>query len=572
MRVLYIDSGTHYKIRASLQKYRDKFGLQLFTIQDINTLDNFNLNNFDMVYSPCVPFDTKKYIEKYPNIKILFGPQFSVFPEKKHMDMIGTYKNVIYKQPSEWSKNVWKKYDICNGINLQSLPFGVDTDIFKPVKTIQQRSECFVYFKRRMFEEINLVINLLVSKGFRPIVFDYVRGYDEKQYISCLESSKFGVWVGSHESQGFALQEALSFDVPILVWNVTSMRQEYGSSYSDIPATTIPYWDISCGETFTKREELNSSFDKFISCLETYQPRKYILENLSMEKCFELFKNIFNEKSLYFNATVELGGGLGNQLFQLFALLSYGLTNNLNICIPDIEPVKKDRPFYWNTLLQGLKPYLYKLDLSSFSRYSDPAFSYNPIPTSITPIKLNGYFQSYKYFQNNSEQIIKLLDIEKIKENYKSEYKFDNLISLHFRLGDYLQLQDYHFVLPKNYYVDALNEMIKDLDGNWEVLYFCEENDKETVNNIINDIFKEINKPLSFKKIDAKYTDWESIIIMSLCKHHIIANSSFSWWGAYFNTSINKKVYYPSVWFGPVYKNLDTKDMCPKKWNKILVK
>ena len=56
------------------------------------------------------------------------------------------------------------------------------------------------------------------------------------------------------------------------------------------------------------------------------------------------------------------------------------------------------------------------------------------------------------------------------------------------------------------------------------------------------------------------------MLYMSLCRHNIIANSSFSWWGAYFNSNKEKIVCYPSVWFG---NNMDTRDLCPETWIKM---
>jgi hypothetical protein len=62
--------------------------------------------------------------------------------------------------------------------------------------------------------------------------------------------------------------------------------------------------------------------------------------------------------------------------------------------------------------------------------------------------------------------------------------------------------------------------------------------------------------------------DYEEMIFMSCCHHHIIANSSFSWWGAYFNSSPDKIVCYPKTWFGPALP-LNTKDLCPSEWIAI---
>jgi hypothetical protein len=71
-------------------------------------------------------------------------------------------------------------------------------------------------------------------------------------------------------------------------------------------------------------------------------------------------------------------------------------------------------------------------------------------------------------------------------------------------------------------------------------------------------------------KIDHRIVDWEQMLMMSLCRHNIIANSSFSWWGAYFNLREDKIVCYPDVWFGPKLADInDTRDLFPETWSKI---
>lgn len=275
MNILFIDLHIHHKNREALLNYDNNY----FVINHTN-LDIIDLSKFDVVYSPSQAIDVNKYI----NTKFLFGPHFSIFPEKNQMDIIQG-KNSIYLQPSEWAKNVWLFHPFCKNIRLDVLPFGVNTIKFSPCKSISERTNVFIYYKRRNPHELQILTSFLQSNNLNPRIFNYVTKYPEEEYINYLKNSKFGIWLTAHESQGFALQEALSCNVPLLVWNVTSMNQEYGSNYQDIKATTIPYWDERCGENFTELNELNATFEKFISKLNDYKPREYILENLSFDKC-----------------------------------------------------------------------------------------------------------------------------------------------------------------------------------------------------------------------------------------------------------------------------------------------
>lgn len=285
MKVLFININMHSKNLYALMKYNCNF----YVINDTN-LDLLDLSIFDVIYSPCIPIETKKY----PNSKFLFGPHFSVFPEKHHMDIIRG-KNVIYTQPSDWARDVWRNNSLCNEIRLESLPFGVDTNKFNEITPIENRNYVFLYYKRRHPNELSSITNFLKSFNINVRIFSYTSRYSEEDYINHLHNSKFGIWLGRHESQGFALEEALSCNVPLFVWDVTSMNQEYGYNYSDIPATCIPYWDERCGESFKNINELPEKFDKFINSLKDYKPREYVLENISIEKCEKIFTDLVNK-------------------------------------------------------------------------------------------------------------------------------------------------------------------------------------------------------------------------------------------------------------------------------------
>ena len=143
-------------------------------------------------------------------------------------------------------------------------------------------------------------------------------------------------------------------------------------------------------------------------------------------------------------------------------------------------------------------------------------------------------------------------------------------ISMHFRLGDYKEKQDYHPLLPYSYYRNSLAHIMMNIDVTKKVnvFYFCEKEDNDTVSKMIDDL-KTFFDGFHFIKVDDTIEDWKQMLIMSNCDHNIIANSSFSWWGAYFNKNTDKIVCYPSIWFGPAASKNNTDTMFPKEWYKI---
>jgi hypothetical protein len=276
MKILYVNTGTHGKNHYALMNYKN---IEFTVICSTNDVDNYDLTQYDCVLSPNMPIN----VSKYPNTKFIFGPHFSVFPDDKLTSIKG--QNSVYNLLSEWVVKIWSEPYYSLNLTLVRIPFGVDTNKFNKIKPNINRNEVFVYFKNRNTNDLETIKLFLNSKKINFRVFSYHNRYCENEYLEYLQNSKYGIWVGGHESQGFGLQEALSCDVPLLVWNVKSMNQEYGSSYEDIPATTLSYWDERCGEFFYDINELENMYDKFTKNIEYYKPREFILENLSMEVC-----------------------------------------------------------------------------------------------------------------------------------------------------------------------------------------------------------------------------------------------------------------------------------------------
>ena len=308
--------------------------------------------------------------------------------------------------------------------------------------------------------------------------------------------------------------------------------------------------------------------------------------------------------------TTNIMGGLGNQMFQIFNAISYSIDNNTSFTFPNNEILYAGenttlRYAYWNSIFKGLQPYLkseneLKHNINVYENYDStfvklPSIEYlrnyiaekNNINLSDIPsemlIYLTGFFQSYKYFEHNYKKIIELLEIEQLKKNVlktlSSEinltYFLNNSISLHFRIGDYVKYEDIHIILSDEYYADAIKTIItRDVDRkeNYNIIYFCEKDDMNIVSKRIENIQKLLWKyniyNYVFMLLPSTLSDWQEMLFMSMCKHNIIANSTFSWWGAYLNDNPDKIVCCPLNYYSKNY-NKKTDDMYPENWIKI---
>ena len=169
--------------------------------------------------------------------------------------------------------------------------------------------------------------------------------------------------------------------------------------------------------------------------------------------------------------TCNLMGGLGNQLFQIFTTISYAINSKNKFGFLNVETLGGNgciqRNTYWESLLYKLKFFLYKKeDYPSLIFIRENGFTFNNYSISQfinQDTCLFGYFQTYKYFKENYLLIYKMLDInnqrEKVIKTYNIENNvndetnnLDNTVSIHFRLGDYKQLQHCHPIMKYDYY------------------------------------------------------------------------------------------------------------------------
>jgi len=276
--------------------------------------------------------------------------------------------------------------------------------------------------------------------------------------------------------------------------------------------------------------------------------------------------------------TSEIMGGLGNQLFQIFHTIAYALKYERQFFFEDIPITNGWRTKeYWNTFLKHIKDHKYESDVSTESMVDvgQPSFDYHEEGNiEDRYIRFRGYFQSYKYFYEQEREIFELIKISDLQREVldKVPQDYSNVVSLHFRVGDYAQVQEFHPLLSLEYYRLALVELISDTHkDNWEILCFCEEQDMDYISEKIDQLHT-IFPSLIFSIVNHSLDDWEQVILMSLCRHHIIANSSFSWWGAYIKYQDNPSntcVYYPTTWFGPGLGYKVLYDLFPSNWKNI---
>ncbi len=256
--------------------------------------------------------------------------------------------------------------------------------------------------------------------------------------------------------------------------------------------------------------------------------------------------------------SIKLQGGMGNYIFQIANAYVYSLKYDKDVIVStdDAIIIHKQLDVYKDNIFRNVNLVTQK-NYNDFLIYNEPFFNYSEIPKMGGSVYLNGYFQSEQYFKGYEKEVkhfFSLPDniINSVKEKYKNELE-KNTCAVHVRRGDYLNLPNHHPAQSINYYMKAIKQMPEDS----VFLIFSDDIPwcKESFPNIEDKfIFIEGNK------------DYEDLLLMSLCKNNIIANSSFSWWGAWLNGNSDKKVIAPSKWFGSANSNNNTVDLYCENW------
>lgn len=290
------------------------------------------------------------------------------------------------------------------------------------------------------------------------------------------------------------------------------------------------------------------------------------LGNQMFQYAFHLYlkNNIKNEDKFFLDINQFDNYGLHNgyELERIFSINEKYISKSLSL-----------HNIVRNNILQSdiLKKVMIELSISKINIFIEDIYSLINLNNLNCKKEENynyfiGYWQNYNYIKNNAEKIKNIFsfNLNKLDKNNKellNNIENNNSVSIHIRRGDYLNKNNFDKfanICNEKYYLNAINYIEKNIEN---PKYFVFSDDIEYCKYL----FKEINNIFYVQNNKGKDSYWD-MFLMSKCKHNIIANSSFSWWGAFLNSNNNKIVLAPNKWF-----NFDdiSQNILPKEWIKI---
>ncbi|AQG80779.1 alpha-1,2-fucosyltransferase [Spirosoma montaniterrae] len=285
----------------------------------------------------------------------------------------------------------------------------------------------------------------------------------------------------------------------------------------------------------------------------------------------------------------SITSGLGNQLFQYAIGRRLALQNQADLWFDlryyhqtyetdTVRHFKLDRfSIDYNVLDTSLYRYIQKASRLLLNRslpgliktYTEPHFHYDPAAIHLRApfLMLNGYWQTEQYFADCADQIRQELTFRRQAGPRFSAYKqaiaqSQTPVSVHVRRGDYVTHADFSKsfgFIGLDYYMAAISRL-KTQVANPTLFIFSDDPDWVRQNLLVD-------LPHEFVVNEGTDAEVDDLELMSLCRHHIIANSSFSWWGAWLNPAPDKVVIAPKIWFSN--KPFDTSDLTPSSWLRL---
>ena len=194
--------------------------------------------------------------------------------------------------PGQWMRDMFKPF---YGNNVTAWPTGIDTEYWTPVALNQQKKIDFIIYDKIRWEHDKYATELLqpIIKRLDELSLSYIiikyGSYQSNDLKQALDNARAAIFLCEHETQGLAYQQMLSSGVPILAWDRGGYWQDpyYYPRIKYGPVSSVPYWSDECGLKFEGAIDFNAKLGQFLSLLNSnyFNPRNYIVENLSLEKC-----------------------------------------------------------------------------------------------------------------------------------------------------------------------------------------------------------------------------------------------------------------------------------------------
>lgn len=280
----------------------------------------------------------------------------------------------------------------------------------------------------------------------------------------------------------------------------------------------------------------------------------------------------------------RLSGGLGNQMFQYAAgkrlACHLGVPLMIDTSLFSAQHCATAREYALDAFAledpiataDDLRPFLPRHGLSRwlprFARhrtyYRERHFHFDPAVLELRgEVCLDGYWQSERYFSDIAGTIREAFRFKQPLSG-KNLHLYQQIrdveaVSLHVRRGDYVsdeKTHRWHGVCGVDYYDRAINHIVEHVSG---PNFFVFSDDLHWASNHLK-----FRHPVTFVDHNPPEMGHEDMRLMSFCRHHIIANSSFSWWGAWLNPNPGKIVIAPRKWFSGF--EADTRDLYPEGW------
>ncbi len=221
------------------------------------------------------------FIKDLPSrISIIIGPNLFVNPENIPADI--DLSRALYIHPSQNVIDIWKRKGYDRSA-LAAYPSGIDTELF--TTSHETRTGVLLYVKNRAAEEQKTVEHILASKGIACTVFVY-GSYKEEEFRKALATSRYAIWLGGYESQGIALLETLSCDMPVL------LLEKKHSSPDEAGASCAPYWSSECG-IISDLEHVDTAVTQMEQSYQKFSPREYVVGELSLKKQAQAFADLY---------------------------------------------------------------------------------------------------------------------------------------------------------------------------------------------------------------------------------------------------------------------------------------